>query len=387
MRAVRRYPFIMRIVSLLPSTTEILFALGAEDDVVGVTFECDFPPQARSRRIVSTSTLTGGLSPAEIDAEVRARLTAGEDLYHLDQGALRDLGPDLIVTQDLCTVCAVDIATVEAALDHLGCNGNVLTVDPSTLDEVLDSITTIGLATGRSGPARHLVANLRTRLGQVVDAVATRPRPGWQCWSGPTRCSQQDTGCPTWSRPPGVPACSAHPDNARNRSQRRPSPPPSPISSWSHPVDMTWPGRFSSPATSSTAPSCLPPYRCGRSTPTRHSFAPAHDSSMASKPSPLSATPGDSPLNLPLLRSFAVHRPSQPQLHGGDRQLPPHQPRHRHGCSSALGMYPRPTRSISFGSVPVTDGSLLRLAFLDPAFEQLDPIWGPGPVARHRAVL
>ncbi len=177
MRAVRRYPFIMRIVSLLPSTTEILFALGAEDDVVGVTFECDFPPQARSRRIVSTSTLTGGLSPAEIDAEVRARLTAGEDLYHLDQGALRDLGPDLIVTQDLCTVCAVDIATVEAALDHLGCNGNVLTVDPSTLDEVLDSITTIGLATGRSGPARHLVANLRTRLGQVVDAVATRPRP------------------------------------------------------------------------------------------------------------------------------------------------------------------------------------------------------------------
>ena len=94
----------MRIVSLLPSTTEILFAIGAGDDVVGVTFECDFPSAARSRRIVSTSTLPDGLSPAAIDAEVRTRVAAGEDLYRLDEGALRDLDAELVVTQDLCAV-------------------------------------------------------------------------------------------------------------------------------------------------------------------------------------------------------------------------------------------------------------------------------------------
>ena len=167
----------MRIVSLLPSTTEILFALGAGDDVVGVTFECDFPAQARSRRIVSTSTLRDGLSPAEIDAEVRARLAAGEDLYHLDGNALRDLAPDLVITQDLCAVCAVDVRTVDEALSHLGCDGQVLTVDPATLDDVLDSITAIGVATGHEPTARRLVATLRVRLAGVADAVAGRPRP------------------------------------------------------------------------------------------------------------------------------------------------------------------------------------------------------------------
>ena len=101
----------MRIVSLLPSTTEILFAVGAGDDVVGVTFECDFPPQARSRRIVSTSALPNHLQPAEIDAEVRARMAAGEDLYHLDEDALRDLAPDLVITQDLCAPSITSAAT------------------------------------------------------------------------------------------------------------------------------------------------------------------------------------------------------------------------------------------------------------------------------------
>ena len=158
----------VRIVSLLPSTTEILFALGAGDEVVGVTFECNFPPQARSRRIVSTSTLGEGLSPRQIDAEVRARLASGEDLYHLDEGALRDLAPDLVLTQDLCAVCAVDITTVEAALAHLGCHGNALTVDPATLAEVFDSIVAIGVAIGRSESAGLLVANLRARLDQLA---------------------------------------------------------------------------------------------------------------------------------------------------------------------------------------------------------------------------
>ena len=127
----------MRIVSLLPSTTEILFALGAGEEVVGVTFECDEPAEARTRRIVSTSTLPEGLDPAGIDAAVSAAVARGEDLYRLDADALSGLDADLVVTQDLCAVCAVDVSTVDAALTHLGCRADVLTTDPHTMAEVL----------------------------------------------------------------------------------------------------------------------------------------------------------------------------------------------------------------------------------------------------------
>jgi iron complex transport system substrate-binding protein len=168
----------VRIVSLLPSATEILFAVGAGGDVVGVTFECDFPPEARTRQIVSDTTLTQtGLSPAEIDAEVRARLAAGEDLYTLDEGALRAIDPDLVVTQDLCAVCAVDISEVDEALAHLGCRAEVLTLDPMTLDEVLVSIETVGLKTGTLKAARELVLSLRERLETIAHAVRSLDRP------------------------------------------------------------------------------------------------------------------------------------------------------------------------------------------------------------------
>lgn len=167
----------MRIVSLLPSTTEILFDLGAGDDVVGVTFECDTPAEARSRTIVSTTTMPEGLTPQQIDEHVTAAVAAGEDLYRLDAGALRSLDADLVVTQDLCAVCAVDVSTVDAALDHLGCSASVLTVDPHTMDEVLDSVSTIGDAVGRTDRATDVVAGLRRRLEAVEQAVAGRPRP------------------------------------------------------------------------------------------------------------------------------------------------------------------------------------------------------------------
>jgi iron complex transport system substrate-binding protein len=167
----------MRIVSLLPSATEILFALGAGDQVVGVTFECDFPEEARHRRIVSTTSLPEGLTPVEIDAEVRARLAAGEDLYTLDRGALRDIDPDLVVTQDLCAVCAVDITEVDAALEHLGCRAEVVTLDPMTLEEVLFSLFTVGRATGTHHRAAELVQELRTRLDRVDVLTSGRGRP------------------------------------------------------------------------------------------------------------------------------------------------------------------------------------------------------------------
>lgn len=167
----------MRIVSLLPSTTEILFAIGAGDDVVGVTFECDFPAEARSRRIVSTSAMPHGLTPAEIDAYVVGAMSRGEDLYHLAGDALGELDADLVVTQDLCAVCAVDVSVVDDALSYLGCRAEVLTIDPHTLDEVLDSIVTLGTATGHRSSAEELVASLRARLDAVRARVAGRPRP------------------------------------------------------------------------------------------------------------------------------------------------------------------------------------------------------------------
>ena len=167
----------MRIVSLLPSTTEILFDLGAGDDVVGVTFECDTPAEARTRRIVSTSTLAEGSSPGEIDAAVSAAVARGEDLYRLDTGALAGLDADLVLTQDLCAVCAVDVSVVGDALAHLGCTADVLTVDPHTLEDVLASVVTIGRAVGREPEAEALVCSLRERLDAVRARVAGRPRP------------------------------------------------------------------------------------------------------------------------------------------------------------------------------------------------------------------
>ena len=167
----------MRIVSLLPSATEILFAIGAGPDVVGVTFECDSPAEARTRRIVSTSALPEGLSPREIDEFVSGALARGEDLYHLDAGALSDLDADLVVTQDLCAVCAVDVSVVDDALDYLGCRAEVVTVDPHTMDEVLASVLLLGERTGTAAAARLLVQDLRRRIDKVASAVADRSRP------------------------------------------------------------------------------------------------------------------------------------------------------------------------------------------------------------------
>lgn len=167
----------MRIVSLLPSATEILFDLGAGDDVVGVTFECDYPAEARERRIVSFSAMPEGLTPSQIDDFVSAAMARGDELYRLDADALRDLDADLVVTQDLCEVCAVDVSTVDDALTYLGCHAEVVTLDPHTLDEVLASIETLGRLTGRSAKAQASVIALRTRLDTLASAVASRPRP------------------------------------------------------------------------------------------------------------------------------------------------------------------------------------------------------------------
>lgn len=181
----------MRIVSLLPSTTEILFAIGAADDVVGVTFECDHPAEAQSRAIVSLSTMTEGLSPAEIHAEVKAKLAAGEDLYRLDENALAGIDPDVVITQDLCAVCAVATDSVDDALDHLGCRSQVVTIDPKSLDDVLQSVLTLGEVTGHPDAAQAVVDDARGRLDVVAAAVAGRPRRRVAVieWTDPLFCA------------------------------------------------------------------------------------------------------------------------------------------------------------------------------------------------------
>lgn len=177
----------MRIVSLLPSATEILFDLGLGDDVVGVTFECNWPAEARTKRIVSTSALPEGLSPAEIDAVVKERMAAGDDLYRLDRGAFAEIDPELVVTQDLCAVCAVDVSEVDDAIAFLGCSAQVLTLDPMTLDEVIDSVATAGAATGTEARAAEIVASLRARVAAVRTRVggAARPRVLVLEWTDP----------------------------------------------------------------------------------------------------------------------------------------------------------------------------------------------------------
>jgi iron complex transport system substrate-binding protein len=168
----------MRVVSLLPSATEIVYALGLGDQLVGVTFECDEPARARrDKTVVVGGRDTSGMSPAAIDAYVRAQLAAGEDLYTLHADALAALAPELILTQDLCRVCALPAGHVEEALDYLGCTADVISLDPHTLDDVLATIRTVGRHAGAQAAAEQVVAALQERLAAVASRVAGRYRP------------------------------------------------------------------------------------------------------------------------------------------------------------------------------------------------------------------
>ena len=168
----------MRLVSLLPSATEIVYALGLGDDLVGVTFECDEPPAARTEKtVVVGGRDTSGMTAGEIDAYVRTHLAEGGDLYTLHAGALAALEPELILTQDLCRVCALPSGHVEEALDHLGCRADVVSLDPYTLDQVLGTFIEVARAAGVEERGAELVAGLRARLDRVGAAVAGRPRP------------------------------------------------------------------------------------------------------------------------------------------------------------------------------------------------------------------
>jgi iron complex transport system substrate-binding protein len=178
----------MRIVSLVPHATELLFALGLGDQVVGVTHECDHPAGALERPHVTRDRLPAGLSSAEVDAAVRELTQGGEAIYELDEDFLRDLEPDLIVTQALCPVCAVSYDDVRAIAERLEPAPVVVALDPKTYGETLSDVRTIANATGTKAAGVDLVARTARRVDAVRIAVKDaerRPRVAALEWLDP----------------------------------------------------------------------------------------------------------------------------------------------------------------------------------------------------------
>lgn len=165
----------MRIVSLVPHATELLFALGLGEQVVGVTHECDHPTAAGELPHVTHDVLPPGLSAAEIDREVKQRTQRGEAIYALDEQAVRELEPDLIVTQQLCPVCAVSYEEVEGLARELPGCPRVVALDPRTFGETLADARTIAQLTGTREAAVELVKRTRARVDAVRAAVRDRP--------------------------------------------------------------------------------------------------------------------------------------------------------------------------------------------------------------------
>ncbi|HWY71068.1 MAG TPA: cobalamin-binding protein [Terriglobales bacterium] len=167
----------MRICSFLPSGTEILFALGLNDSIMGVTFECDYPVEAKTKPVVVLSKLPPGLSQAEIDRRVKIYSERRESLYRLDADKLREIEPELIVTQELCHVCAASPDDVGAIFAKLSFVPRILALTPKTVDDVLHDVLTVGVATGREKEASELVAALRARIQKTSQAQPEyRPR-------------------------------------------------------------------------------------------------------------------------------------------------------------------------------------------------------------------
>jgi iron complex transport system substrate-binding protein len=167
----------VRIVSLVPSATEILFALGLGREVIAVTHECDFPPEVEELPRVTRDVLEPGLTAAEIDAAVRERTQRGEAIYELDHDLLADLRPDLIVTQALCAVCAVSYDDVRAIAEEIETKPDVISLDPTTLGEVLSDVRTLAEATERRDAGVELVQACADRIDRVRLATRKLDRP------------------------------------------------------------------------------------------------------------------------------------------------------------------------------------------------------------------
>jgi iron complex transport system substrate-binding protein len=178
----------MKICSLLPSATEMLFALGLGDSIAGVTHECDYPAEAAKKRVVVRPRIAGGLSAAEIDRRVSEAMARHESLYSIDVAALREIEPDLVITQDLCHVCAASPDDLGAAIATLPRTPRVLTLTPARLRDVWDDIRRVGEATGCVAEADEVVKGLEGRVAAVksgMRGVKKRPRVACLEWLDP----------------------------------------------------------------------------------------------------------------------------------------------------------------------------------------------------------
>jgi iron complex transport system substrate-binding protein len=179
----------MRVASLLPSATELLFAIGAGDSVVGVTHECDWPPEARSLPVLTASLFDHqGASSGEIDRHIRTAVHEGSGIYALDAARLAELKPDLIVTQELCEVCAVSYRQVESAVRELPGEVPILSLEPNSLDDIMETAEVLGRATLHEEGAARLVASMRERIAAVRALPPVEgERPGVACieWTDP----------------------------------------------------------------------------------------------------------------------------------------------------------------------------------------------------------
>jgi iron complex transport system substrate-binding protein len=175
----------MQICSFLPSATEILYALELGDSIAGVTFECDYPPEARHKPIVVNTVLGHDLSPDAIDREASNYAAHGDSLYRVDLGALTRIRPDLVVTQELCDVCAVSKPHLLKALDQLSPRPEVLSLTPHSLADVLLDIERVGTAAGCQTKAAELVENLRRRIAKVEARTKTFRRVVCLEWLNP----------------------------------------------------------------------------------------------------------------------------------------------------------------------------------------------------------
>lgn len=176
----------MQICSFLPSATEILFALDLHDSIAGVTFECDYPPEAVGKPIVVDTILNHGLTQEEIDREVSEYSSHGKSLYRVDVARLEQIRPDLIVTQELCDVCAVSASHLAKALYQLSSQPEVLALTPHTLEDVFTDIERVGAATDRVAQAAELVSSLRQRVSRIKDKVKNQqPRVACLEWLSP----------------------------------------------------------------------------------------------------------------------------------------------------------------------------------------------------------
>src|SRR5687767_13961918 len=170
----------LRIVSLLPSATEIVCALGLEENLVGITHECDFPPQIADRPHLTASRISHEkMSSAEIDHAVRSQLDGHGSIYDLNEKLLQQLKPDLIITQELCEVCAVSYKQVEKAAKMFVAEAGVISLEPNTIGDIFENIKTVGTICGVAEKAVEVVQNLQNRLDKIrakTENLKNRPR-------------------------------------------------------------------------------------------------------------------------------------------------------------------------------------------------------------------